>query len=546
RLALAGAGRRPPRAAATVAVLAAASASVIFALGYRTTLDRGAADQAAFSVPMVARLTTGISLTRPADVFASEPLAAAGSTATAYPVLRAVGTVEVTAADSAPVALLGLAPSALPRVAHWRSDYADVGPEQLKSRLATSAPARGPAIPDGARTLVVPATGSTFRLDVIALVRDTAGRSLPITLTRRGDTLVGGLPVGAGRSLDGLILREDMQTASLRQHAIGEGGVALPARTGRIVLGPPTADSRVLATDLSDWVVSRASRGTAGDAGLAVDYRIAGDTTTVQPQHPLTGPVPAYVDRSTAARARGGLLSLGLGGDKRLTVRVVAAGDRFPTIRGRFAVLDRAALAAAMDETTPGAGTATEMWVWAPDGRPTRTVSTVLRKPPFDRLTLASRLEKERSLRTDPVALTSSRLLLITGLVGLVVGALSVILMVLAERRESAGELFAREAEGTRPGRLRLELFLRAGAVLAVGVPIGVATGVILSRATTTLVAVTAGGTTPDPPLVMAASPGLVAAALMALLGLGLAGAAGVAAASLRDPLPVPPALDLR
>jgi hypothetical protein len=336
-----------------------------------------------------------------------------------------------------------------------------------------------------------------------------------------------------------------MQTASLRQHAIGEGGTDLPARTGRIVFGRPAADGKPLASDLRDWWVSSAA-GAGSDAGLAVDYRIAGDTTTAQPQRPQTGPVPAYVDRSTAARARNGLLSLGIGGGKRLALRVVAAGDRFPTVRGRFAVLDRAALAAALDSTTPGAGTATEVWVWAPSGAPARTVSAALRRSPFDRLTLASRLEKERSLRTDPVALTSSRLLLITGLVGLAVGALSVVLMVLAERRESAGELFAREAEGTRPGRLRLELFLRAGAVLAVGVPIGVATGVVLSRATTTLVAVTAGGTTPDPPLVMAASPGLVAGALVALLGMGLAGAAGVASASLRDPLPVPPAMDLR
>ena len=88
----------------------------------------------------------------------------------------------------------------------------------------------------------MPASGSTFRLDVIALVRDASGRSLPITLVRHDDTLVGELPKGTGLSLDSIILREDMQTASLRQHAIGEGGVDLPARTGRVVLGRPTAD----------------------------------------------------------------------------------------------------------------------------------------------------------------------------------------------------------------------------------------------------------------------------------------------------------------
>jgi ABC-type antimicrobial peptide transport system permease subunit len=199
-----------------------------------------------------------------------------------------------------------------------------------------------------------------------------------------------------------------------------------------------------------------------------------------------------------------------------------------------------------MNEMTPGAGTATEVWVWAPDGVATSEVTRGLQGSPFDQLAVALRHTEEQSLRSDPVALTSSRLLLGTALVGLLVGGLCVVLMVLAERRESAGELFAREADGTRPARLRVELLARAGAVLAVGVPVGVVAGIALARATTTLITVTAGGTTPEPPLVDAASPSLVAAALAALLGLGLLGAAAVAAGSLRGPLPVPPGTDLR
>jgi hypothetical protein len=546
RLALAGAGRRPLRAAATVAVLAATSASVVFAVGYRTTLDRGAADQAAYSVPMVARLTTGASLDRPADLASEGAVHAIGSGATAYPVLRGGASLALNAADTDPVEVLGIAPSALPRMAHWRSDYADVDPVTLGQRLRTAAPVHGPAIPAGARTLVVPATGSTLDLDVIALVRDGSGRSLPITLARNGDTLTGKLPESGGRSLDAVILREDQLTASERQHAIGEGGVGPAARTGRVVLGRPTADGRALADDLRSWSVTTAGSGAPTTTGLAVSYRIAGDTTTAQPPHPAAGPIPAYVDRATAATARGGLLSLRLGEGKQLSLRIVATGQRFPTTTGRFAVLDRASLAAAMDELTPGAGTATEVWVWAPAGGSTLAVTKALHRAPFDRVAVETRPDDEQSLRSDPVALTSSRLLLGTALVGLLVGGLCVVLMVLAERRESAGELFAREADGTRPGRLRVELLARAGAVLAVGVPVGVVAGIVLGQATTTLVTVTAGGTTPEPPLVDAASPLLVAAALLILLGLGLLGAAGVAAASLRGPLPVPPGTDLR
>lgn len=545
RLALAGAGRRPLRAAATVAVLAATSASVVFAVGYRTTLDRGAADQAAFSVPTMARLTTGPSLDRPVDLVAQGAGDSLGSGATAYPVLRSVGTLTLNGADSFPVALLGLAPSALPHMAHWRADYANVTPATLQQRLKAPPPVHGPAIPDDARNLVVPATGSTSRLDLVALVRDSSGRSLPITLTRQKDTLVAKLPAGSGRWLDSITLREDQLTATARQHAIGEGEVDLPARTGRVVLGRPSADGHPLSTDLQDWSVTTPSRGAATGTGLAIDYRIAGDSSTAHPARPAVAAVPAYVDRTTAAKARGGLVSLGLGEGKRLSLRVVAVGDRFPTTRGRFAVLDRASLAAAMDDVTAGAGTATEVWVWAPASSTPR-MEKALQHTPFDRLRIAFRAHEEESLRSDPVALTASRLLLGSALVGLLVGGLCVVLMVLAERRESAGELFAREADGTRPGRLRVELLARAGAVLALGVPIGVATGIALARATTTLVTVTAGGITPQPPLVTAASPLLVAVALVSLLGLGLLGAAGVAAASLRGPLPVPPGTDMR
>jgi hypothetical protein len=546
RLALAGAGRQPLRAAATVAVLAATSASVVFAVGYRTTLDRGAADQAAFAVPMLARLTTGPSLVRPADLATEGALRRLGPRATAYPVLRGVASFTLNASDSAPVELLGLDPGALPRIAHWRADYADATPATLEQRLTTPAPARGPAIPNGAKTLVVPATGSTAHLDVIALVRDASGRSLPVTLARHGDTLVAALPNGSARSLDSITLREDVLSASLRQHAVGESGVDLPARTGRIVLGRPAADGQALAGDMRGWSVTSPGRGATTATGLAIDYRISGDTTTARPTHPVTGPIPAYVDSGTAAKSNGGLLTLRLGEGKQLSLRVVASGQRFPTTSGRFAVLDRASLAAAMDDLTPGAGSATEVWVWAPDGASTGVATAALRKAPFDRLTVDSRLHDEQSLRSDPVARTSSRLLLGTALVGLLVGGLCVVLMVLAERRESAGELFAREADGTRPGRLRVELLARAGAVLALGVPIGVATGIVLARATTSLITVTAGGITPQPPLVTATSPVLVSVALAGLLGLGLLGAAGVAAASLRGPLPIPPGTDMR
>ncbi len=59
RVGVADALRRPARPLATVAFLVAACALAIFATAYRATLRAGAADQAAFGVPLDARLTTG-------------------------------------------------------------------------------------------------------------------------------------------------------------------------------------------------------------------------------------------------------------------------------------------------------------------------------------------------------------------------------------------------------------------------------------------------------------------------------------------------------
>lgn len=548
RLALAGAGRQPLRAAATVAVLAATCCSVVFAGAYRATLDRGAGDQAAYSVPMVARLTTGPSLSRPADVATAAAIKGLAPGATGYPVLRAGAAVPLSIAESAPVELLGLDPDALTRLAHWRSDYSAIGPAAVARRITTAVPLVGPAVPDGARRLTIPATGSTLAIEALALLRDREGRSLPMTLVRRGDALGGDLPAGSGRRLEFLELHEDMLTASLRQHAVGEGGVDVPARTGRVVLGRPRADSTAL-DDLSTWSVTAAGRGSVVAGRLVVDYRISGSPTTMRPPQPVAGPAPALVDGATAKLARGGVLALDLGQGRRLPIRVLATGDRFPTTGRRFAVLDRVALARALDAITPGSGLATEIWVWAPPGSPGRSpaesVGRSLQRAPYDRLTVQLRATQERSLRTDPVAMTSSRLLLGTAAAGLLIGALCIVLLVAGERQEAAGELFAREADGTRPGALRRALFARAGAVVAVGVPLGLLAGLGLARATTALVSVTAGGTTPTPPLLLAAAPGLVAVELAALLGLGLAGAAAVAARSLPGRLPVPPETDL-
>ena len=88
------------------------------------------------------------------------------------------------------------------------------------------------------------------------------------------------------------------------------------------------------------------------------------------------------------------------------------------------------------------------------------------------------------------------------------------------------------------PRTLRLSLFLRSVAVIAVGVPGGLLVGLVLSRITTALVRVTAGGGTPQPPLALAVTPQWTIIALAAGLVVGIVVCAVLAAAALRERLP--------
>src|SRR5204863_6007844 len=119
RLGLLGARRRPLRPVATVAFLTAAVALVVFAGAYRATLARGAVDQAAFAVPLDARVTVGTSLDRPLDVAGPAGFAATAPGVTVHPVVRSSAAVRLSAAESAPVELVGVDPAALARMRSW-------------------------------------------------------------------------------------------------------------------------------------------------------------------------------------------------------------------------------------------------------------------------------------------------------------------------------------------------------------------------------------------------------------------------------------------
>jgi hypothetical protein len=120
------------------------------------------------------------------------------------------------------------------------------------------------------------------------------------------------------------------------------------------------------------------------------------------------------------------------------------------------------------------------------------------------------------------------------------------VLLVLGERRDDAGQLFSQEADGVATSTLRRSLWWRAAGAALPGLVLGTAAGLLLARSVSTLVALSASGTAPVPPLLPAVGVSWTAGVLMAGAVAALAVCAAVAARTLRAPWPERPEQDLR
>jgi hypothetical protein len=547
RLGISAVTARPLRPVATAAMLAAAVAATVFAASYRATLDRGAADQAAFAVPLDARVRVGDSLQRPLDVAPPAAYAAAAGTGgAAYGVLRLAGSVRTAPTESAAVQVIGVPRAVLPRIARWPVVTGDRSSATVARRIAVPAAEAGVALPAGRRLRVL-TPGSPVVLAVTAWVRTADGRerAVPLAVSRSGGqaALVGELPELAGAGADpaapaplrliALQAQQATDEATIHQHALGEStrDVAVPA--GRITFGAADVDGRPVGTAGGAWSGWSGLKPVApGEAVL--DYRLTtGQVLLTAPGlAPPPSPLPVAVDPATAAGATGGMLTIVLD-SVAVPARVVATLPRFPTVSGRFAVADVDAVGLLADRTTPGSGEPGEVWVSGP------RVAQGMASARFAGLDIGYRSQVAERLRADPVARGAIGLLQVGAWLALAVAMLGLVLLVLTERRDDAGELYSWEADGVSPATLRGALWWRAAAVALPAVPAGVLIGVGLTRLTARLVAVTATAGVPQPPLA-AAGGGLTAlGAAAAGVALALAVAGLVAARALREPVPV-------
>jgi hypothetical protein len=559
RLALLGGVRRPLRSVATVAFVTAATAVVVFAGSYRATLAQGAVDQAAFAVPLSARLTPGTTLERPLDLASPGRLAAAAPGTAVYPVVRSSASVRVSATEGVPVEVIGVDPAALPRVASWGNVVGALDPATAGGLLTVPSAGATPGVPvpAGATRLVLPASGNLAQVQLTAWLRLPDGRDAGVSMVLAGGGFVGALPppvgVAGGARFFAFTLAESIDYATRHQHAIGEGLNSLNVLAGQITFGAPsfgavgsggTAAGALTAAGWAGWGATSTTgsvSATVVAGALRVDYAFTGDRIVVRADaQAAEADLPVLVDPGTAARAVGGRLPLALTTGLPVTGRVVGVLPRFPTVGGSFVVADEAVLADRLDSREPGTGAVEEVWLWAPAGAGSALDSS-LAQPPYDRLSVALRSVEQDRLATDPLALGAAGLLVTSALLALAVAVLAVVLLVVADRRDEAAELYAWEADGLAPRTLRRSLFARAAAVVLLAVPAGLLVGLVLTRATASIVAVTAVGTTPTPPLALSVGPAWVAAALGLGLVVSLAAAAAVAASSLREVLPAPP-----
>ena len=536
RIGLLGLIRRPLRPAATVAFLTAAVASVVFAGAYRATLLAADADQAAFQVPLDATLTAASGGPTPASVVDARP---APDGATLFPVLRVPGAVTRLAGVVDAVPVLGVDAAALPDVHRWsRVTGSSTSAGTLAARLRTAAVPPGPQLPRGARSVAVAATGIDPRTDVSLWLATPSGREILVPLHGSGGRLVGTVPASAAQlHVVAVGLDIDSDYLDRQQHSVGEGTTDQPTVGGVLTLGTVTADGRPVPVDYATWGSARGTTTPSGDH-LRLAYRLNGQAMTAVPHYAAGGAtLPIAVDPTTAAAAHGGLLQLVLDGDAAVTGQVVAVLPRLPTTGSTFILADRTALTRALDRAQPGRSPV-EYWLAGS--------TSALQRAPWTSLAITSRDAVRSDLDTDPIGRGARTLLIVVALLALAVAAVALVLLVVGERRDGAGEMYAWEADGTTPHTLRRMLVVRMAAVAAVGIPVGVVAGLILARVGTDLIAVDASGTTPTPPLAVTLGSAWTPLALAAGVGAGLLLGWVVAARSLRERFPVPAEADLR
>jgi hypothetical protein len=508
RLAAASLARNPGHAAIAATFLVASLGLALFAVAYRSTLERGQRDEAAYAVPASYVLSE--------DLLQLIPVLHANPPNGTH-VLRLSGNVPSGTAFT----FLGLPSATVAHVGGWRADFAARSRAQLASTIAPRGDValRQTTLPPGRRFTLPVTAHSGDDIGVRAFFRSTLGDYVAVALGHTDGAkhvlLRGRIPFRHA-TLDRLEL--DIQNNGRITANAGTG--IQPSAKGTIAFGTPRVNGRAL--------VLRRYVGTGGVSGTPkrLGFVLTPDRVGVfRPAQPTDGRLLRVLATPRVAAEAGprGVIPLDVEGEQ-VAARIVGIVRRFPSIVGDAVVADEPAASTTLDTLYPGLGTTNELWVDTPA------------PPHVPQLTVQSRADTLAQLRADPLARGALLTLAGTAAVALLLALIGLVLSVVGDVRDDRGELFDLEAQGAAPATIRAHLRLRALLVAAFGIAGGVALGAILSALVIALVSVTASAEKPEPPLRLALDLPLLA--LAALVYIALAAVLVGAATALRGRAP--------
>jgi len=504
RLALVNLARSPGVSALAIAFIAVTTGLGGFALAYRSTLIRSAADQAADRVPLDVLVSPGPDFSTPLELAPLQRWQALASGAV-LPVRRTDAN-YTTGGGTVTVPALGIPADGLTGIHGWRESDGSAPLAVLARRLEPTGPVRaaGPTLPADGQWLSLRASSLGFAVEVIADLRDPQGAIRQVAFgTADAGTAVLRAPVPRGRwELEALELDEPTGLVITNGHQNSENPAAATQSSARVALGPLLvlpARGRSVPIPLGAWRgVGAATTAPATSGAVAVvGFSASGTPGVLRPAQPTdTLPVPVLADPQTAASAGpDGRIALTVDGLP-VIARVVGVLSRFPALdpdSAGFVIADEATLAAALDAQLPGQGRADELWIST--GHLAR-LRAALGSGTLAQLDSSFRVDLDNQLRDAPVARGVLGTLIAAAALSVVLAVVGLLTALLGGARDERASSDLKE-QGVGPRGLRAELRVRLALASALGVIAGLGITVLLTRLA--VASVRAAGTVADP-----------------------------------------------
>jgi hypothetical protein len=510
RLALVNLARSPAVPALVIAFIAVATGLGGFALAYRSTLIRSAADQAADHVPLDVRVSPGPDFKTPLEAAPLQRWQALASGAV-LPIRRTEAN-YTSGGQTVTVPALGVPADELTHIHGWRESDGSVPLTALAQRLRPSDPVRvaGPILPGGTKWLSLRASSQSLGVGVTADLRDSRGAIRQVAFgTANASAAFLRAPVPPGRwELEALELDEPTGLAITNGHQNGENPAAATQSSTRLALGPllalPASGRSRLSVPLAAWRgVGAAATAPAGSGAVAtVTFATSGSPGVLRPAQPTdTHPVPVLADPQTAASAGpGGRIALTVDGLP-VIARVAGVLNRFPTLppdSAGFLIADQTTLAAALDAQLPGQGRTDELWIST--GDPAR-LRAALGSGALAQLESSFRADIDHQLQDAPVARGVLGMLIAATALSVLLAVIGLLTTLLGGTRDERVESDLEE-QGVGPRGLRAELRVRLALVSVLGVIVGLGIAALLTRLAVASVRAAGTVTNPRPPVV--------------------------------------------